>query len=55
MRDPKRIERILGKIEKIWKKCPDLRLCQLLDYLSDEDMFYYEDSWLEEKLDKKLR
>lgn len=30
MRDKKRIDRILGKIRKIWEKNPDLRLNQLL-------------------------
>lgn len=30
MRDPKRIPRVLKEIERIWKKYPDLRLCQLI-------------------------
>lgn len=29
-RDPERIDRILEKIRKIWKKDPDLRLAQLV-------------------------
>lgn len=30
MRDPKRIKEILGVIEQVWTKNPDLRLMQLL-------------------------
>lgn len=30
MRDPKRIDLILGLIEKKWKKYPDMRFCQLM-------------------------
>ena len=30
MRDPKRIDEILGKIEKLWKNVPDWRFGQLM-------------------------
>ena len=30
MRDPKRIERMLGKLGQLWKQTPDWRLGQLL-------------------------
>lgn len=51
MREPKRIKRILKLIEKIWKNCPDLRLCQLLgNCFSAGDNYYVEDKELEKKL-----
>jgi len=54
MRDPKRIVRILKLIEKIWKKNPDLRLCQLLgntvERLDNHCIYYVEDDKLEQKL-----
>ena len=44
MRDIKRIERILNKIDDLWQENPDLRLCQLIykilgesKYLSDQE------------------
>lgn len=57
MRDPKRIPRILGKIEEVWKKRPDLRLGQLIhNYASiNYDMFYLEDHVLEISLDNIIR
>jgi len=30
MRNPNRIPEILSNLERIWKKYPDLRLCQLV-------------------------
>lgn len=52
-RDPKRIDRILKKIRKQWKKYPDLRLFQLLlDVAGPKCVPYYlEDFALEEMLD----
>jgi len=52
MRDPKRIKRILTKIESIWTKYPDLRLGQLIEilhqkYAKDRDLFCIEDDELE--------
>jgi len=52
----KRIQKILKLIEKIWKKNPDLRLCQLLynaiDNGDDFDLFYVEDDKVEKDLQK---
>lgn len=52
MRDPKRIERILNLLRRIWKEVPDWRLGQLLvnQTYRDEDLFYLEDSELEKRL-----
>ena len=51
MRDPKRVERILKLIEKIWKKRNDLRLCQLLGNCFDPgDLYYKEDDVVERRL-----
>ena len=33
MRDPNRIAAILNELSILWKKCPDMRLCQLLTYV----------------------
>jgi len=55
MRDPKKIERILALLGKIWEQEPDTRLCQLIynltyslknNYIS-EDIFYIEDTEFE--------
>ena len=64
MRDPKRIQIILKKLEKIWEKYPDMRLGQLLEnYVffggqrgdkTSVALFYQEDSLTEELLDKFL-
>jgi len=35
MRDPERINRIINLIKRIWKKNPDLRLCQLIENCFD--------------------
>jgi hypothetical protein len=56
MRDPARIDRILEKVGREWKKYPDLRLGQLIDNmkvtsLGPPDIFYWEDDDLEEALD----
>ena len=56
MRDPKRIDTILKKIEEIWKEQPDLRLGQLIVNLIKVkhpgliagEVFYFEDDWLME-------
>ena len=52
MRDPKRIKRILGHIEEIWKVNPDLRMTQLIMNALEiyEDPYYIEDDHLEKKL-----
>jgi hypothetical protein len=57
VRDPERIDRILKKLGEVWAKYPGMRLAQLLysfaDPQRDTDLFYLEDSRLEELLDKK--
>ena len=52
MRDPKRIKKILKTIENIWKKNPDLRLCQLLENtaIGFDRLYYFEDDELIKKL-----
>ena len=56
MRDPNRIPRILGKIQRVWEQNPDLRLGQLIQNLVDRNqtkgVFYYEDDALEQALDR---
>lgn len=56
MRDPKRIDRILGKLRSVWHAFPDLRLGQLLANMSsDADGFYTEDDEIESALDTAIR
>ena len=51
MRNPKRIDKIVKLIKKIWKKNPDLRLTQLISNCFDiNDLYYIEDDILENKL-----
>lgn len=52
MRDKKRITRISKLIGKIWRKNPDLRLCQLIGNCYDhlEDIYYVNDGELEQRL-----
>jgi uncharacterized protein YihD (DUF1040 family) len=54
MRDPKRIPRIIKKLEKVWKKHPDYRLGQLISNLQGpgvQDVFHKEDSDWEDIMD----
>lgn len=60
MRDKKRIERILNKLKIYWYKNPDLRLSQIIWNLhfqkpTTDDLFYWDDDKLEEKLDEELK
>jgi hypothetical protein len=56
MRDPKRIETILSKIQLIWMSFPDMRLCQLISNLAQiQDIFYIEDDELERRIDVLTR
>lgn len=57
MRDPNRIERVLAKVQALWKQVPDWRLGQLLINLTeaDEGLFYLEDDKLEERIEKWLK
>lgn len=51
MRNPDRINRILKMIEEIWKKNPDLRLCQLIgNVFPAGDNYRMEDDELENGL-----
>jgi hypothetical protein len=55
-RDPARIDRILEKLGREWKKYPDMRLGQLYEnlrivYDGPLDPFYWEDDDLEKALD----
>lgn len=43
MRDPNRIDGILARIGRAWKRNPDMRLGQLIANLN-ADVFYIEDS-----------
>lgn len=52
MRDPKRIEEILNKIEKLWKKHPDTRFGQLIsNIVLDEELYYLEDDRFLKKME----
>ena len=52
MRDPQRIEKIIGLIRKVWYKYPDLRLTQLImnALKMANDPYYIEDDVLEKAL-----
>lgn len=41
MREPNRIDIILKRLEKVWKKYPDLRLSQLIVNVYSSDLNYY--------------
>lgn len=53
MRDPKRITMVLEKLEKVWKKYPDQRFCQMLtNILMDDELPYFlEDDALLKKIE----
>lgn len=56
-RDPKRIPKIMKRLEKLWKKHPDLRLGQLLENALRRDAgfgspYYMEDENLIEVLER---
>lgn len=50
MRDPDRIPKMLSEIEELWKKNPDLRLCQLICNIKSGDLYYLEDDELMKRL-----
>lgn len=59
MRDPARIDRIIGKLRKAWHASPDQRLTQLIwnavAFATEEridDVFYVEDDVTEKGLDE---
>ena len=44
MRNPKRIPEVLHRIEELWTKYPDMRLCQLVYCITNgKDIFNIED------------
>jgi uncharacterized protein YihD (DUF1040 family) len=43
MRDPKRIPKLMKRLEKLWKKRADLRLAQLIGNVWRGDPYYVED------------
>ena len=53
-RDPKRIDYMLRELGCVWKKCPDMRLAQLISCCMphNRDIFYVEDNQLMEGLAK---
>ena len=58
IRDPARIDRILGLLRVYWKNYPDLRLYQmLLNFYTEEPgwAYYVEDDWIEATLRKELK
>ena len=57
MRKPNRIPRLLKKVEKLWKKYPDLRLGQLIMNLAYDniDPYYMEDKKLETRIDTHIK
>jgi len=53
MRDPKRIDKIIKIVKEIWKKNPDLRLCQLIsNCFLEKDLYYVEDKELIRRIKK---
>lgn len=56
MRDPKRIQRILGLLEHVWNRDQDQRLCQLICNITEHhrDLFYVEDDEVEAGLNQFL-
>ena len=58
-RDPKRIKRILEKIEKLWQNSPDLRFGQFIQNIfgsaiKDQPIYFKEDDEVEKILDYLL-
>lgn len=57
MRDPKRIRKILSKLEELWNKYPDMRFGQLLInfvYLHEKAIWFEEDDKLLEKIEEMI-
>lgn len=55
MRDPKRIDIILGQIKELWEAYPDMRFMQLLiNIFGDRLPYYLEDSQVSRDLDQCL-
>lgn len=56
MRDYERIARILELIKDYWVFFPELRLCQIICNIlgHHKDLFYIEDTELEQKLKERI-
>jgi len=61
MRDYNRIDRITEKLNKLWKRYPDWRLCQLIfnianntDTMYSRDVFHVEDDIMEIVMNRLL-
>ncbi len=55
MRDPKRIDRMIETLRKVWKRNPNWRLGQLIvNAMGVDRIFYVEDSALENELEVLL-
>jgi uncharacterized protein YihD (DUF1040 family) len=51
MRDPARIDEVLGVIRELWREYPDWWLCQLIvNVAARNDPFYTEDDELVQRL-----
>lgn len=52
MRDPRRIKRVLQKLQAVWEAHPDMRLTQVIGNCMPEDevVYYMEDDRLEAAL-----
>ena len=56
MRNPKRIDIITQKLNKLWHYYPDFRFWQLLSVLEiSEDPFYWEETKWEQVIDEAIR
>ncbi len=54
MRDPDRIDEVLDSLQWLWIKHPDMRLCQLLTWVTNnKDTFNLEDDKLLELIEEK--
>jgi len=57
MRDPKRIDKIIKKLQELWKRHPDWRFTQLLlniVEIKSPALFYMEDEQLLEKIEEMM-
>jgi uncharacterized protein YihD (DUF1040 family) len=52
MRSPQRIPKTLKKLEKIWKRNPELRFMQLIANIFKDDPYYVEDDVLIARLEE---
>lgn len=61
MRDPKRIKRMLWKLDALWSQSPDLRFGQLIKAIECQygrttrgELFYIEDDEMESLIDNTI-